>query len=455
MNIRQAIGISTLLCASVAWWPAAGATLPEVTAARQPLAFPISAGSSDGQVPSVECLVNFGPALAISALAFSPDGKTLAVGGYREVLLWDLAGAKLAKRVGAGELAGLVHAVEFVQGARTLAVGDGVPHQSGAVKLFNVETGELSATFPEPKKIVFCLAVSPKGKFLAAGSADSLVYVWDLATKKLAKTIEGHNGWVLGLSFSADGQRLATAGADQTLRVWNVDTWKSLIRYDLLAKVHGVALSPDGKIVVGAVGGPGEWALRIGRIDSDLKLAARRRPRARAVSTGIGMPLDIVWPAKAAGVFVSCNDHTVRAYRGTGARPIRTFKGHTDWVYCVASTPDGSRMASGSADGTVKLWNVADGKLLATLVQLAVGTDQWLIMTRSGYFATSSPEALAWKTAGSPAPAKKFTDRYQNAKRVLEAITPTSGKRPARQRKGKTTTRRPSAPRKRPAKKGK
>ena len=438
----QVISISALawlcLCSPLEAQPPA----PQSRPPKQTLNFSIpEVQSAADPAPAAKCTVSFGPSILISAVAFSPDSKTLAVGGYREVLLWDLAGAKLAKRIGTGQLDGLVHAVAFVDGEGTLAVGDGVPHQSGAVKIFNCQTGEPIVTFDEPKRVVYCLATSPDGILLAAGDADSLVHVWNLNTKKLAKTIDAHNGWVLGAAFSSDGKRLATASADQTLRVWNVDTWEPAVRYDLPATVHGAAISPDGKIVVGAVGGPGEWALRIGRIDFDPQQAARRKPEPRPISTGTGMPLDVVWPARGEYVFVPCNDHTVRVYQGNNGRLVKTLDGHTDWVYCMAASPDGKCLASGSADGTVKLWNGADGKPLATLVQLSPGTDDWLIMTPQGYFTTSSPEALTWKAAGSPAPAEQFAKRYQNTELVLKAMTPSDAPPTAWQRNGKSPRR--------------
>jgi WD40 repeat protein len=62
---------------------------------------------------------------------------------------------------------------------------------------------------------------------------------------------------------------------------------------------------------------------------------------------------------------VGCTDRTVRVM-GPGGNTIATATGHTDWVYAVAASPDGSRLASGSGDGTVKIWGPA-GRLFLTL----------------------------------------------------------------------------------------
>ncbi len=443
MSIRQIIATLALCCVWVTCWPAADAAAAKATAAKRALAFEVTVEPTGGEESSVECVVNFGPPLPISAIALSPDDKTLAVGGYREVLLWDLQGAKLAKRIGVGQLAGLVHAVAFIRGGEALAVGDGVPHESGAVRIFNVETGEPIAAFDEPRRVVCCLAASPDGEFLVAGDADSRVHVWNLTTEKLAKTIETHNGWVLGAAFSGDGKRLATAGADRSIQLWDVGTWEQTLRYTVPATAHSVALSPDGNTVVGAVGGAEEWALRIGRISTDLKQVARRRPTARAMSTGSGMPLDIVWPAKATNVFAACHDHTVRAYQGSSGRLLTTYSGHTDWVYCVASNAEGSKLASGSADGTVKLWDGAGGKPLATLIQLSPGSDDWMIITRQGYFAASSTEGIEWKTGGSSTEPAELTSRYHDPDQVCKALAASTTAPSAFRRRVTAPSRRP------------
>ncbi len=116
------------------------------------------------------------------------------------------------------------------------------------------------------------------------------------------------------------------------------------------------------------------------------------------------------------------SDNTVKAYNAGNGRLERTFTGHTDWVYSVALNADATRVASGSADGTVKLWNTADGALLATLIQLSPRTDQWLVITPQGYLATSSADAIQWKTANVTMPPEKITSLFQNAELLLKAI---------------------------------
>ena len=100
---------------------------------------------------------------------------------------------------------------------------------------------------------------------------------------------------------------------------------------------------------------------------------------------------------------------------------MANLAGHADWVYRVAVSPDGTKLASASADGTVKLWNLAENRLLATLVQLAPRTDEWLISTPPGYLA-ASPGAVQWKTAKLNTPPDKLAAILQNPELVKQSL---------------------------------
>jgi len=91
-------------------------------------------------------------------------------------------------------------------------------------------------------------------------------------------------------------------------------------------------------------------------------------------------------------------------------------------VYRVALTADASKIASGSADGTVKLWASNGWRLLATLLQLKPRTDQWAIVTPAGYLATSSPAAVQWRATGLKTPPDKLTPLVQNPELVKQTI---------------------------------
>jgi WD40 repeat protein len=314
-----------------------------------------------------------------------------------------------------------------------------VPHASGVVHVFDMKSGQGVASFQEPKDLVYSVAFSPDGKLLAAASADSVVYVWNVEEKKLATSIREHGDWAMGVSFSPDGKLLATGSADQTVRIWEVESWKSALKLRQPDAVSSVAFSPDGSLLAFTVGGPDERSLRILGVetqqktsDADAEQSQRQEPpQTRNMDTGAGLPLGAAWvmvqagkatpPTPAGKIFVACSDKTVKVSNPNG-NFITTLAGHGDWVYCVAASPDGTKIASGSADGTVKLWNAADNRLLATLVQLAPRSEDWLIVTAQGYVAGSSAGALRWRTTNLTTPAEQITDLLQRPDLVRESL---------------------------------
>lgn len=410
MRCRRFVVPFVVLCLAIAPSLRAQTAPTKVNGTKDTLSFPIAVKPAG----SVVCRVSFGPRVPVSALAFSPDGMTLAVGGYQEVLLWDLHAPALAQRWGAKELGETVHAVAFVGKDRWLAAAGGTAGRSGAVALFDRKTGKQAARFDEPKDVVYALAASPDGKLLAGGGADSAVYVWNVDDKKCVATIDAHDGCVFGVAFSPDGKLLATGGADNTLLVREVGTWTEVARLPQPGVIHGCTFAPDGKLLAVAVAGPEEWAVRV---------QPKNNPKqSRPIYTGPGMPLDVAWLRKGNRIIVPCSDNTIKAYHGGNRRWLATLSGHTDWVYAAAGSADGTKLASGSADGTVKLWNPANGALLATLVQLAPRAADWLIVTPQGYLATSSFDALQWKTKAKRAAGDELARVLHSAEKVQQTI---------------------------------
>ena len=405
MKTHHALGMTAIVCLGLLPLSTRAA---DVTPKKQPLAIPVNvAGRPAG---SVECMLTVGPTVPVTALAFSPDGKTLAAGGYQEVLLWDLAGAKLAQRIAAG---GQVGAVVFLKDGKTLAVGEGTPGTSGAVRFLDLQSGEETFRSDLPKDLVGSLALSPDGKFLAASGAYKLAHAWDVDQKKLAATLQGHSDWVLHVAFSRDGKFLTTTGADNTAQVWNVKDWTSVAKFTEAQPVRGAAFHPDGLQVLLASGGPNGSALRFRKINDP--------PYRRPIGIGPAYPLSMSGPSKANRVYLPCSDKTVKVFDISNGRQLATLSGHQDWVHSVALSPDETKLASGSADGTVKLWSNQDGRLLATLVQLAPHADGWLIVSAQGQFAASSPGTVEWATKG-PALPKPLIAQLQSLESVVKAI---------------------------------
>ncbi len=167
-----------------------------------------------------------GHAFSITALAFSPDGKTLASatgswlpdGAPGEIKLWDVAAG--TERATLGRLPVMVLALAFSPDGKTLA------SVSQSVKLWDVTTGKETADLP--LQHADSVAFSPDGKTLAVGQGvheditPGSVVLWDLAAGKERASLEGHVGMVGCLAFTPDGTTLASADSRGTIKLWDV-----------------------------------------------------------------------------------------------------------------------------------------------------------------------------------------------------------------------------------------
>lgn len=128
-----------------------------------------------------------------------------------------------------------VNALAFSPDGRTLAVGAGEPSRGGDITLWDVAAHSLKATWADRHTdTVLALDWSHDGKLLASGGADKQLRITEVATGKLVRTFEGHTHHVMGVSWRADGRIIATAGADNVVKVWdwvagarlkNLDGW--------------------------------------------------------------------------------------------------------------------------------------------------------------------------------------------------------------------------------------
>jgi hypothetical protein len=111
----------------------------------------------------------------------------------------------------------------------------------------------------------------------------------------------------------------------------------------------------------------------------------------------------------------------VKVYNSGGGL-MSSLIGHGDWVYCVALSADGTYLASGSADGTVRLWNAAENRLLATFVQLAPGKDDWFILAQPGYFVASAPGLIGWNQLNLKIEPEKLGELLGNPEAVRDLL---------------------------------
>jgi len=414
------------------------AALVQVPAAeKRTLVVPVNAVGTGGVRVATECAIPTGPPVPVSALAFHPDNQHLASGGYQEVLVWDLSSARLIKRI--GPLAQRIHALAFSRDGRSLAVAEGTPGIAGRLRVVDFESGQVNSSLWETKDELLAVAFSPDGKLLAAGGVEGQVRVFSLEQGKAPVTLNDHAGWVTGVAFSPSGKFFVSSSSDRTVRVYETGEWKIVasVPQPLSDPVHALSFSPDDELLAFAVGGVQERAVRLWRTASVKETAESTAiPKrdttkiTRPIDVGPGMPMAVAWTpavqgpkARPSRFYSAGTGGYIRVNNSNGAF-VANLSGHQDWVYALAASPDGARLASGSGDGTVKVWSAADNVLLATLIQVAPQSNEWVILTSKGHFTATSAvaESLRWKVVNPNVTPEELTVRLQDPDAVRSAL---------------------------------
>ncbi len=174
----------------------------------------------------------------VKSLAFLPGGQIVSAAQDSSVTAWDMTPAwKLDRTIGASigksPFVDRVESLAFSPDGKFLAIGGGEPSRGGEIKILDLQSGKsgvqsapvFAREFPNlHSDAVLALDFSADGKFLASGAADKIAKVTDLSSGKVVKSFEGHTHHILGISWSLDGRTLATSGADNMVKVWDFTT---------------------------------------------------------------------------------------------------------------------------------------------------------------------------------------------------------------------------------------
>jgi eukaryotic-like serine/threonine-protein kinase len=277
----------------------------------------------------------------VTAVVFSPDGKTLAsTGSDRSIRLWDVASRRHVKLVGPK-----VSSVAFAPDGKTLAlVGGG----SQAVQLWDVAARCEGTAMPHPVEIE-ALAFSPDGKLLATCGRDPTVRIWDAATRQQLDTLAGHTGGVKCVAFSPDGTTLASGGTDNTARLWDVAARRAIATLRGHTDwVESLSFSPDGKTLASASD------------DTTVRLWDTAHGQPVKILRGHKTQLTSVAFSPDGKTFATGGgEGTVRMWDSMTKEVTSLLRGHSAPITAVAFAPDGRSLVSGSRDGTIKVWDIA------------------------------------------------------------------------------------------------
>lgn len=298
----------------------------------------------------------------VTALTFSPDGRSLLSGGYARITVRAETGVpprllKVAPQQ--------VRDLAFHPSGKWLAAAGGTPGAEGGVEVLEWPGGGSIRKLRDHQDIVHAAAFDPSGELLATAGADRRVrlYDFDPAGKGAPvvtplPALEGHSGPVLALAFSPDGKLLLTAGVDRSLRVWEPRAGK-LVRVftNHLDTVHALAFAPAA-----APGGPPAYCASASE-DRTVRIWQPEIGRMVRILRGFEGPvLALTFSRDREQLFCADTTGTVRVFDAGSDQVLRTWSAHPGWIYRLVLSLDGKRLASGDWSGSVRVWNPVSGE---------------------------------------------------------------------------------------------
>jgi WD40 repeat protein/serine/threonine protein kinase len=364
----------------------------------------------------------------IAALAYSPDGQTIASAAIApqnpdvparlgEVKLWDAQRGTVRHTLRSADGTGF-HSVAFHPRLPLLVTGG----EDGVVRVWQGATGKEIRPLTGHKSAVQCVAFNPEGTLLVSAASNGNLKLWDFESVlkdgkeiKPPQSLTGRTGAILSLAFSPDGHYLAYSGMDKTVRIWDVEAGIGYITFrGHTGVVESVQFSPDGQQLVSCSPAQAEvkvWDLTrhpeygtLARTKTDVEGIAFHEDGRQLVSVTNKGKLQM-WdaasglldderelavsaePVEPAGILATfapggrrlaarCRENAsaVRVWDVDSGEPVLDCRGHSFPVHCLRFSADGLHLASCACDKApagkpheIKVWDAADGRQLNSL----------------------------------------------------------------------------------------
>lgn len=278
-------------------------------------------------------------------LAFSPDGRELVSGSNKRILVWNTTTGRPVTEIQRYGNRGRDLAFDATN--RRIAGTD----ERGGMALWELPSGRLLGTFGTRATVPFGLVYSPQFDLAAVGTNEGAILVYGLSTRSLRFELQGPSGSsVRGLALAPDGVTLYSSSSEGTLRSWDLAKRTAKVLYRVTTGNYGLALSKDGKHLVAT------------SLDGSAIVVDTASSKATPLGRFPGRLYRPAFSPDGGAVALPCSDGKVYLVDVAGQSGQRVFAGHHGEVNVATFSADGTTLATGSDDHTVRLFDVATGE---------------------------------------------------------------------------------------------
>lgn len=303
----------------------------------------------------------------ISALAYSPDGETLAVSGYHEVLLHKSDGSQLSAR-----LIGKAHGIQsltYSPDGKILAAVGGTPALFGEIQFWDTETNKLINAVKTTYDTLYGASLSPNGKMLGFGCSDNTARIVSVPDGKQLVKFDNHSDWSFSTIFTTDSKIMVSASRDRAMKMISAATGQFIDDINKLYDgIYSIARHPkEDKVVYGGWDGTPRLYLisdnqKRTAANNDTNLIREFEKQPDAVIYSVAFSPD------GTKIAVGVVNGETRIYNVKDGQRLATLKGHEGGIFTVAFHPNGQQVATGGFDGKVRIYDASSGELIKAFV---------------------------------------------------------------------------------------